>query len=34
MKVVADGVRESGGRLAGVSVDFLIHLARGDADKW
>lgn len=31
--MVADGVRESGGRLAGVSVDFLKHLARGDADK-
>src|SRR3954468_9693289 len=33
MKVVADGVRESGGRLAGVSVDFLKHLARADADE-
>jgi hypothetical protein len=34
MKVLADGVRESGGRLAGVSVNFLKHLTRGDADKW
>jgi uncharacterized protein (TIGR00730 family) len=33
MKVLADGVRESGGRLSGVSVDFLKHLARGDADE-
>jgi uncharacterized protein (TIGR00730 family) len=33
MKVVADGVRESGGRLAGVSVDFLKELARADADE-
>jgi uncharacterized protein (TIGR00730 family) len=33
MKLIADGVRESGGRLAGVSVDFLKHLARDDADE-
>ncbi|MFE5914256.1 TIGR00730 family Rossman fold protein [Streptomyces wedmorensis] len=33
MKVVADGVQESGGRLVGVSVDFLAHKARPDADE-
>ncbi|UNB50741.1 TIGR00730 family Rossman fold protein [Mycolicibacterium sp. YH-1] len=33
MKVVADGVRESGGRLVGVSVEFLRSFARTDADE-
>ncbi|MFJ8555677.1 TIGR00730 family Rossman fold protein [Streptomyces sp. NPDC093676] len=33
MKVVADAVRESGGRLAGVSVGFLREWARQDADE-
>ncbi|MFH8613652.1 TIGR00730 family Rossman fold protein [Streptomyces sp. NPDC017979] len=33
MKVVADGVRQTGGRLVGVSVDFLSHVAREDADE-
>ncbi|MBC6462464.1 TIGR00730 family Rossman fold protein [Actinomadura sp. HBU206391] len=33
MKVVADGVRETGGRLVGVSVGFLRALARKDADE-
>ena len=33
MKVVADGVRETGGRLVGVSVAFLRDLARKDADE-
>jgi uncharacterized protein (TIGR00730 family) len=33
MKVVADGVQESGGRLAGISVDFLREWARVDADE-
>ncbi|MGV9313865.1 LOG family protein [Streptomyces sp. NPDC003691] len=33
MKVVADGVRETGGRLVGVSVDFLSASARADADE-
>ncbi|MFE2497958.1 TIGR00730 family Rossman fold protein [Streptomyces scopuliridis] len=33
MKVVADGVRETGGRLVGVSVDFLSEVARPDADE-
>ncbi|GGZ48499.1 cytokinin riboside 5'-monophosphate phosphoribohydrolase [Streptomyces inusitatus] len=33
MKVVADGVRESGGRLVGVSVAFLSGTARADADE-
>ena len=33
MKVVADGVQESGGRLVGISVEFLRHLARTDADE-
>jgi uncharacterized protein (TIGR00730 family) len=33
MKVVADGVREAGGRLVGVSVGFLREWARKDADE-
>ncbi|MEU8485596.1 TIGR00730 family Rossman fold protein [Streptomyces sp. NPDC048641] len=33
MKVVADGVQEAGGRLVGVSVDFMAALAREDADE-
>ncbi|MFD9006533.1 TIGR00730 family Rossman fold protein [Streptomyces sp. NPDC059582] len=33
MRVVADGVRESGGRLAGVSVGFLRQWARTDTDE-
>jgi uncharacterized protein (TIGR00730 family) len=33
MKVLADGVREAGGRLVGVSVDFLRTAARSDADE-
>ncbi len=33
MKVVADGVRASGGRLVGVSVSFLKDWARADADE-
>jgi uncharacterized protein (TIGR00730 family) len=33
MKVVADGVRNSGGRLVGVSVEFLRSFARADADE-
>jgi uncharacterized protein (TIGR00730 family) len=33
MKVVADGVAENGGRLVGVSVEFLRHKARKDADE-
>ncbi|GIF95967.1 LOG family protein [Catellatospora citrea] len=33
MKVVADGVRAGGGRLAGFSVDFLRQFARDDADE-
>ncbi|MER7056432.1 MULTISPECIES: TIGR00730 family Rossman fold protein [unclassified Streptomyces] len=33
MKVVADGVQESGGRLLGVSVDFLAAKAREGADE-
>ena len=33
MKVVADGVQETGGRLVGISVDFLRSLARKDADE-
>lgn len=33
MKVVADGVRASGGRLVGVSVEFLRAKARADADE-
>ncbi|MFJ8793862.1 TIGR00730 family Rossman fold protein [Streptomyces sp. NPDC102462] len=31
MKVVADGVQEAGGRLLGVSVEFLAAKARSDA---
>jgi uncharacterized protein (TIGR00730 family) len=33
MKVVADGVRAGGGRLVGVSVEFLQGVARADADE-
>jgi uncharacterized protein (TIGR00730 family) len=33
MKVVADGVRATGGRLVGISVDFLRLFARVDADE-
>ncbi|MEU2585184.1 TIGR00730 family Rossman fold protein [Streptomyces avermitilis] len=33
MKVVADGVQEAGGRLVGVSVDFLAAKARAGADE-
>ncbi|MFB7268894.1 TIGR00730 family Rossman fold protein [Streptomyces sp. NPDC056244] len=33
MKVVADGVQETGGRLVGVSVDFLGEFARPGADE-
>jgi hypothetical protein len=33
MRVVADGVRQTGGRLVGISVDFLRDLARKDADE-
>ncbi|MEW1545454.1 TIGR00730 family Rossman fold protein [Streptomyces tsukubensis] len=33
MKVVADGVHETGGRLVGVSVDFLAATARAGADE-
>jgi uncharacterized protein (TIGR00730 family) len=33
MKVVADGVRATGGRLVGISVDFLREWAREDADE-
>jgi uncharacterized protein (TIGR00730 family) len=33
MKVVADGVRETGGRLVGFSVSFLRDWARKDADE-
>jgi predicted Rossmann-fold nucleotide-binding protein len=33
MKVVADGVQEAGGRLLGVSVDFLAAKARKGADE-
>jgi uncharacterized protein (TIGR00730 family) len=33
MKVVADGVREAGGRLVGISVDFLRAWARVDAEE-
>jgi len=33
MKVVADGVQEAGGRLVGVSVDFLADRARPGADE-
>ncbi|MGX1547092.1 LOG family protein [Streptomyces adustus] len=33
MKVVADGVQEAGGRLVGVSVDFLAAKTRPGADE-
>ncbi|MEV6670326.1 TIGR00730 family Rossman fold protein [Streptomyces sp. NPDC051162] len=33
MKVMADGVQESGGRLVGVSVEFLAASARKNADE-
>jgi uncharacterized protein (TIGR00730 family) len=33
MKVVADGAREAGGRLVGISVEFLHDRARPDADE-
>ncbi|WP_058046394.1 TIGR00730 family Rossman fold protein [Streptomyces roseifaciens] len=33
MKVMADGVQESGGRLVGVTVEFLAARARGNADE-
>ncbi|WP_432846513.1 TIGR00730 family Rossman fold protein [Amycolatopsis sp. CA-161197] len=33
MKVVADGVRASGGRLVGISVELLRDAARKDADE-
>ena len=33
MKVVADGVRETGGRLVGVSVELFREVARVDADE-
>ncbi|MEV4334221.1 TIGR00730 family Rossman fold protein [Streptomyces sp. NPDC049597] len=33
MKVVADGVEEAGGRLVGVSVEFLQSKARATADE-
>ncbi|MFF7727473.1 TIGR00730 family Rossman fold protein [Streptomyces sp. NPDC008001] len=33
MKVMADGVQESGGRLVGVSVEFLAARARRNADE-
>ncbi|MBL3665522.1 TIGR00730 family Rossman fold protein [Streptomyces sp. M2CJ-2] len=33
MKVVADGVQEAGGRLLGVSVEFLAATARRNADE-
>ena len=33
MKVVADGVRETGGQLVGVSVELFRHAARADADE-
>ncbi|MFG2192714.1 TIGR00730 family Rossman fold protein [Streptomyces sp. NPDC048639] len=33
MKVVADGVQKAGGRLAGVSVEFLSHVARTGTDE-
>jgi uncharacterized protein (TIGR00730 family) len=33
MKVMADGVQEAGGRLIGVSVEFLAHKARANADE-
>jgi uncharacterized protein (TIGR00730 family) len=33
MKVVADGVQGAGGRLVGISVEFLHSKARADADE-
>lgn len=33
MKVVADGVQKAGGRLVGISVEFLHHKARENADE-
>ncbi|MCF6522378.1 TIGR00730 family Rossman fold protein [Streptomyces sp. JJ36] len=33
MKVIADGVQDAGGRLVGISVDFLHHKARANADR-
>jgi uncharacterized protein (TIGR00730 family) len=33
MKVMADGVQENGGRLVGISVEFLAAKARGNADE-
>lgn len=33
MKVLADGVRDAGGRLVGVSVDFLSASVRAEADE-
>ncbi|GAA2631286.1 TIGR00730 family Rossman fold protein [Streptomyces axinellae] len=33
MKVVADGVQEAGGRLIGISVEFLRNVARPNADE-
>ncbi|TGG89362.1 TIGR00730 family Rossman fold protein, partial [Streptomyces albus] len=33
MKVVADGVEEAGGRLVGVSVEFLANKTRPAADE-
>ncbi|AKJ10639.1 lysine decarboxylase [Streptomyces incarnatus] len=33
MKVVADGVQEAGGRLLGVSVEFLANKARPGSDE-
>ncbi len=33
MKVVADGVEEAGGRLLGVSVEFLAAKARAGVDE-
>lgn len=33
MKVVADGVQETGGQLVGISVSFLRSVARGNADE-
>lgn len=33
MKVVADGVERAGGRLVGVSVDFLTASVRAEADE-
>jgi len=33
MKVVADGVRKTGGKLVGISVEILRELARADTDE-